>query len=143
MRLAVSLLGGMSELSAESGVGSGLSPASLSSASCLLTPVSCPLIADGDRHVVRAVDDVVEQVAELLQHVAQRRLGAGDARHLLVGEREDVRRQLAASGSSSRHGRSRASTTRRTSRPAALPGAAPSPCRASGTWTGLFSRSWM
>jgi hypothetical protein len=32
---------------------------------------------------------VVEQVAELLKHVAQGRLGAGDAGDLLVGERED------------------------------------------------------
>ena len=36
---------------------------------------------------------MVEQVAELLQHVAQRRLGAGDALDLLVGEGED-RRQV-------------------------------------------------
>ncbi len=38
-----------------------------------------------------AVDQVVEQMAELLQHVAQRRLRAGDAMHLLLGERIDRR----------------------------------------------------
>ena len=89
-----------------------------------------------------AVDDVVEQVAELLEHVAQRRLGAGDAVDLLVGERED-RRQLAEVGQFLQAGRSRASTTRRTrsgggaSRRSAL--IVPWP----GTWIGLFSRSWM
>ncbi len=39
---------------------------------------------------------------ELLEHVAQRRLGAGDADHLLVGERED-RRQVHAVGQLVQH----------------------------------------
>src|SRR5579872_265133 len=44
----------------------------------------------GHGYIVRTIDQVVEQVAALLEHVAESRLGAGNSHHLLIREGEDV-----------------------------------------------------
>ena len=75
------------------------------------------------------IDDVIEQLAELLEHVAQRRLGAGDPVDLLLGERERSatgRRSPAVAPGPA------ATAPRRCGAPdpaAALPDAASSACR--------------